>query len=317
MCPLRLIRGLHNLTSNDAGNVVTIGSFDGVHLGHRAVLAQVIDAARRLDLPSLAMIFEPQPQEFFQPERAPARLMRLRDKAEALFEAGIDRVLVLPFNAKLRNLSAAQFIEQVLVAGLGVKHLVVGDDFRFGCDRTGDFAMLEQVGQSLSDDRDFTVTDTATLESGLERISSTRIRQLLCQGQLGQAAELLGYDFTVKGRVIKGQQLGRTIGAPTANVLLKRYRSPVAGVFCVRTQLDDGRVFQGVANVGVRPTVTGDLKPLLEVHLFDFADDLYGQRISVVFDHKLRDEQKFASLDALKTQIAQDMSEARHWYSQR
>lgn len=211
------IRGLHNLRPRHRGSVATIGSFDGVHLGHQAILRQVTGKARELGLPSVAMVFEPQPHEYFAGDKAPARLMRLRDKMRALFAAGIDRVLCLQFNPSLRSLSAQAFIQRVLVEGIGVKYLVVGDDFRFGCDRSGDYQALKRAGQQFG----FEVTDTHTYEIGGERVSSTRIRQALEQSQFELAAQLLGKPYVITGHVIYGQQLGRQLGVPTANVQLR------------------------------------------------------------------------------------------------
>lgn len=305
------IRGLHNLRVEHRGSVVTIGAFDGVHLGHQAILKQVVAEACRLGVPSVAMVFEPQPNEYFSQDKAPARLMRLREKLTALFSAGIDRVLCLRFDAKLAALTADEFIQRVLIDGLGVQHLVVGDDFRFGCDRRGDFDLLRSWGE----DRGFSVADTATLQITGARASSTRIRQALADDNFELAEQQLGQSYSISGRVIYGQQLGRTIGVPTANVQLKRYRSPLTGVFAVAVKLASGEICQGVANVGVRPTVAGDAKPLLEVHIFDFDDNLYGQHIEVSFRAKLRDEQKFASLEQLKQQIERDINDARAHFS--
>ncbi|MGS2717987.1 bifunctional riboflavin kinase/FAD synthetase [Eionea flava] len=304
------LRGLHNVRPEHRGNVVTIGAFDGVHLGHQAILRQVVEQARERDLPSLVMIFEPQPHEFFSGETAPARLMRLREKIRALFAAGIDRVFCLPFNQWLSQLPADAFIQQILLDTLGTKSLVIGDDFRFGRGRQGDYALLKTAGQ----DKGFVVTDTATYLVDGERVSSTRIRRELELANFDRVPSLLGSDYTVSGRVVKGQQLGRQLGAPTANVHLHRYRSPLAGVFGVTTTLESGEVLPGVANVGVRPTVSGDAKPILEVHLFDRDDDLYGQVINVKFEHKIRDEQRFDGIEALRAQIQRDIQQARQWF---
>jgi riboflavin kinase/FMN adenylyltransferase len=301
------IRGLHNLRPEHKGCVATIGSFDGVHLGHQAILRQLIELARTKSLPAVAIVFEPQPHEFFARDKAPARLMRLREKLEALWAAGIDKVLCLQFNESLRSLSAEQFIDRVLVQGLAVKHLVVGDDFRFGCDRKGDYALLQQKSRSGG----FEVMDTHTLELGGGRISSTRIRQLLESGDFVAAQALLGKPYSIYGRVVYGKQLGRQLGVPTANVQLRRYRSPLHGVFAVTAIFKDKTCVQGVANVGVRPTVNGLSKPLLEVHLFNFSRDIYGAVIDVKFHKKLRDEQKFESLDALKAQLQTDIENAK------
>lgn len=304
------IRGLHNLRPWHRGCVATIGSFDGVHLGHQAILRQLQQVAAAHQLPSVVIIFEPQPHEFFAGDKAPARLMRLREKVQDLLAAGVNRVLCLQFNERLRNLSAEAFVEQVLINGLGIKHLVVGDDFRFGCDRRGDFALLQTIGQQCG----FGVTDTVTLEVAGERVSSTRIRQLLEQGDFAGAEQLLGKPYSINGRIAYGQQLGRKLGVPTANVHLRRYRSPLHGVFTVTVKFAEGNVHKGVANVGVRPTVTGDKKPLLEVHLFDFSRMAYGAMIDVTFHTKLRDEKKFNSLDELQTQLQTDIAQARQFF---
>lgn len=305
------IRGLHNLGPEHKGCVATIGSFDGVHLGHQLILQQLIQVARAQGVPAVAIVFEPQPTEFFAGDKAPARLMRMREKLEALWAAGIDKVLCLNFNETLRNLSAEQFIDRVLVQGLGIKHLVVGDDFRFGCDRKGDYALLQTKGAELG----FAVTDTHTLDIDGKRVSSTRIRHLLEAGNFPEAEKLLGKPYGVYGRVVYGKQLGRQLGVPTANVDLRRYRSPLHGVFAVTAIFTDGTQVQGVANVGVRPTVNGLKKPLLEVHLFNFSRDIYGAVIDVVFHHKLRDEKKFASLDELKAQLQTDIAEAKAFFN--
>jgi riboflavin kinase / FMN adenylyltransferase len=304
------IRGLHNLRPAHRGCVATIGSFDGVHLGHQAILHQLIETARQRQLPTVAIVFEPQPHEFFSAEKAPARLMRLREKVNALWAAGVDRVVCLHFNQQMRSLSAEDFIQRVLVYGLDIKHLVVGDDFRFGCDRRGDFALLQSKGQELG----FSVSDTHTLEMDGARVSSTRIRQLLEAGDFAEAAKLLGKEYSIHGRVVYGKQLGRQLGVPTANVDLRRYRSPLHGVFAVTVTFVDGEVVQGVANIGVRPTVDGSKKPLLEVHLFEFSRSIYGAVIDVIFKRKLRDEQKFASLDELKAQLQTDIAQARDFF---
>lgn len=310
--PFSLIRGLHNLRTPHRGCVATIGSFDGVHRGHRAIIDQLLVQAQQLGLPSVVMVFEPQPFEFFAGDKAPARLMRLRDKIRVLSACGVDRVFCLQFNQRLRQLSAHDFIKQVLVDGLGIKSLVVGDDFRFGCDRAGDFSLLQKAGEEYG----FSVYDTCTVQEGGERISSTRIRGALLAEQFEEAERLLGHPYTMRGRVVYGQQLGRTIGVPTANVRLRRYRSPLNGVFAVRLRLvKEGLWLPGVANVGVRPTVGGETRPILEVHLLDFTGHLYGQEVEVVFDKKLRDEQKFSSLDALKTQIHSDIVTAKQYFN--
>ena len=307
---MTFIRDLQSLQSFNQRSVVTIGSFDGVHLGHQAILNQVKAVAAELGLPSVVMTFEPQPQEFFSGERAPARLMRLREKVEALFEFGVDQVLCLQFNRELRNLTAAEFVRSVLVDGLGTRHLIVGDDFRFGCDRSGDFKMLSEMGETY----DFAVQDTETLEVDGQRVSSTLVRQILERGNFERASQLLGKPFTITGRVVYGQQLGRELGFPTANVQLNRYSAPLSGVYAVLVNID-GAVYQGAANVGLRPTVGDLLKPILEVHLLDFEADLYGRRIEVEFVTKIRDEEKFTSLDKLIESIQRDVKQIRAWFA--
>ncbi|MDX2464396.1 MAG: bifunctional riboflavin kinase/FAD synthetase [Porticoccus sp.] len=307
----QFIRGLHNLKPSQGGCVATIGSFDGVHRGHRAILQQLIDKAAELDLPSVVMIFEPQPQEFFSGEQAPARLMRLREKVEAFIEAGVDQVFCLQFNRSLRSLSAMDFIDQVLISGLGIRCLVVGDDFRFGHDRSGNHQLLERVGKQQG----FEVLDTHTLEYKDERISSTRIRHALEQADFSLAETLLGKPFRITGRVVYGQQLGRQLGLPTVNVQLNRYRAPLSGVYVVEVLLGD-RCLPGVANVGVRPTVGDLIKPVLEVHLLDFDEQLYGRRIQVEFKAKVREEAKFASLDMMVEEIHNDITVAREYFAE-
>ncbi len=315
---MRLIRGLTNLKAvsqrHDSplagGCVATIGNFDGVHIGHRTILEQVKEKASALGLPSVVMVFEPQPREFFQGDEAPPRLMAFRQKFEALTAAGIDYVLCLHFNSRFRRLTSREFIDTVLVNGLGVRHLVVGDDFRFGCDRTGDFMLLREAGEAQG----FTVENTRTVTVNGERVSSTRIRERLNANRLEEAEELLGHPCRVRGRVVYGRQLGREIGAPTANIRLKRM-APLQGVYVVAVTLDDGSIHDGVANIGLRPTVDGK-QPALEVHLFDFAGTLYGRQIDVVFRHGLRQEIKFGSVDALKEQIERDFADARAWLAE-
>jgi len=309
---MQLVRGLHNLRPGHRGCVASIGNYDGVHRGHQAILKRLRERAAELQLPSCVILFEPQPREYFTPETAPARLARLRDKIELLTAEGIDRVVCLAFNRRLRELSAAQFVQQVLVDGLGVRHLEIGDDFRFGCDRAGDFEFLRQAGAEYG----FTVEAATTVELDGERISSTRVRQALAAGDFALAERLLGRPYSIGGRVLHGQKLGRQLGTPTANVQLKRRKAPLQGVYLVSARLD-GRRVPGVANIGVRPSVNGDGRAHLEVHLLDFSGDLYGQRMNVAFHRKLRDEQRFASLEALKAAIDADIAAARaYWLGQ-
>jgi len=308
------IRGLNGLRDHHRGCVTTIGSFDGVHLGHRSILTRLGEIAAQLKQPSLVIIFEPQPYEYFARGGAPARLSRLREKVNALFAAGVDRILCLKFDSYLRNLSAQEFIDDILIKQLGVSHLEIGDDFRFGCDRAGDFALLRQAGQKHG----FTVEDTQTLLIDSLRVSSTRVRELLALGDLGKVETLLGRPYSVSGRVGYGQQIGRSINIPTANLALGRFRSPVSGVFAVDAKIEGfDEIFQGVANVGVRPTVSGQIKPLLEAHLFDFDEQIYGSCIEITFCKRLRPEKKFESLDTLKEQIELDIKLGKQYFYER
>ena len=312
---MRLIRGLTNLKrlSGQAGSplaggcVATIGNFDGVHLGHKTIIDQVKQKASQLGVPAVVMIFEPQPREFFQGAEAPPRLMPFRQKFEALLAEGVDVVLCIRFDETFRSYSGMGFIEDVLISGLGVRHLVVGDDFRFGCDRAGDFKLLQSVGQ----ERGFTVENTRTVTVDGERVSSTRVRNALNVNGLEEAERLLGHPYRIHGRIVYGRQLGRQLNAPTANILLNQMPA-LRGVYVVRARLETGEWCDGVANIGLRPTVDGK-RPSLEVHLFDFAGTLYGQHLEVVFRHGLRDEVKFDSVDELRQQIARDFDNARAW----
>ena len=306
---MQLVRGLHNLRSRHRGCVATIGNFDGVHRGHQAILARLRERAAELGLPSCVVIFEPQPREFFAPDKAPARLTRLREKLCLLEQQGIDQVLCLAFNRRLRELSAAEFVQAVLVEGLAVRHLEVGDDFRFGCDRAGNFDFLLRAGAAEG----FSVEAATTIEVDGQRVSSTRLREVLARGDLQAAQALLGRPFSLTGRIVHGQKLGRQLGAPTANVQLKRRSTPLSGVYMVSLVLD-GSPHPGVANIGMRPSVRSDGQPHLEVHLLDLQADLYGRRAQVVFHHKLRDEQRFASLEALKAAISADIAAARDYW---
>lgn len=315
---MEIIRGLINVKERHKGCVVTIGNFDGVHLGHQAILTLVKQKAKEKGVTSLLVCFEPQPKEFFdeffgeKPEvgGAPARLTRFREKVELLEKYGIDSVLCFKFDEKTRSLTAAEFID-VLVSQLQVKALFVGDDWRFGHDRSGDFEMLQQAGLK----HDFDVTDIHTLVYENSRVSSTRIRECLAAGDFGRAEKMLGYPFAITGKVIYGRQIGRTLNAPTANIQLHRYRAPIDGVYAVEVEGLDKR-YQGVANVGVRPTVEeATLKPILEVHLFDFKENIYGAYVKVIFRHKIRDEKKFATMDELKSAIAEDMECVRQYFS--
>ncbi|MEY8203616.1 MAG: bifunctional riboflavin kinase/FAD synthetase, partial [Bermanella sp.] len=305
---MQFFRGLHNIVPFEQGCVLTIGNFDGVHIGHKQVLHKLKQQGQQLNLPTVVMVFEPQPKELFDAEGAPARLSNVADKSVLLASEKIDALACMAFNARFRGLSAQQFVEQVLVKGLNVKALIIGDDFRFGCDRGGDFGYLQEAGKQHG----FSVLATNTVQQQGERVSSTLIRTALQQGDLAQAAALLGRPFSISGRVAHGQKLGRTLGVPTANVLLKRNKTPLNGVFAVTVATAAGE-YKGVANIGMRPTV-GALQPILEPHLFNFAGDLYGQRIRVTFNKKIRDEKRFNGLDELKAAIHQDIQLAQAYF---
>ena len=310
---MELIRGQHNLRPWHHGCVATIGNFDGVHLGHRAILDQLAVQAAHWRLPRLVITFEPQPQEFFAgPNAPPARLMRLREKLLALDGLGIERVLCLKFDHRLAALPATEFIDELLVNRLGIRYLVVGDDFRFGHRRAGDFAMLVEAGQRHG----FEVTDTHSYILDGERISSTRTRQALAHGDLKTAARFLGRPYDMCGRVAHGDQIGRTIGFPTANIHLHRRVTPVYGVYAVLISGAHLQPWPGVANVGRRPTVRG-IRQQLEVHLLDFKGDLYGQQVKVDFLHYIRPEQRFDTLLALQAQIQRDTLTARKYFAVR
>lgn len=307
---MELIRGLHNLRPRHRGCVTTIGAFDGVHYGHRAVLKQLMERGEELGVPTTVVVFEPLPREYFAPKEAPARLMSFREKFQAFKALGIDQVLRIRFTPAFRAMSAREFIHAVFVEGLATQHIIVGDDFRFGRNRGGDFELLKEEGGKQG----FDVVPTPTLEIRGERVSSTRIRQALENIDFELAEALLGKPFSISGRVIVGQQLGRTLGAPTANLELHRLKAPLSGVFAVDVAIG-GEYLHGVANIGTRPTVDDSLKAILEVHLLDFNCTIYGKQIEVIFREKIRDEQKFASIDELKEQIHKDFVTGRHYFA--
>jgi riboflavin kinase/FMN adenylyltransferase len=290
-----------------SGVGLTIGNFDGVHRGHRAMLDRLVAKARELKLACCVLTFEPHPREFFAPGSAPARLSRLREKLELIAEAGVDRTHVLRFGASLASLSPERFVEDVLLRGLGVRWLLVGRDFRYGAKRAGDFAAL----QSAADKGGFGLEAMNDVMEGGQRVSSSGVRAALAAGDLAGAARLLGRDYTMSGRVAHGEKLGRTLGFPTANIVLRR-QPPLAGIFAVESELEETHArLQGVASVGRRPTVRQNAPPLLEVHLFDWHGDLYGRHLRVKFLRKLRDEKKYDGLEALRSAIAQDVAQAK------
>ncbi len=309
---MEVVRGLHNLRPRHRGCVATLGNFDGVHLGHQAVIGQLAEKAQELRLPTLVMIFEPQPLEYFRPDQTPARLTRLREKLMALRRYSVDRVLVVRFDRSFAAMTAEDFIERVLVEKLGVRYLVVGDDFRFGHERRGDFAMLAAAGLRHG----FPVVNVHTYAIDDERVSSTRIRERLAAGDLAGAERLLGRPYRMSGRVAHGDKIGRRLGVPTANIHLHRRETPVRGIFVVELFGIDGEPWPGVASIGTRPTVNGT-RVLLEVHLLDFDRNLYGAHVHVNFLHKLREEKRFDSVDEMVRRIREDIAQAREFFRRR
>jgi riboflavin kinase/FMN adenylyltransferase len=303
---MELIRGGHNLGARHRGCVATIGNFDGVHRGHAAVVTSLRQAGERLCQPPTVITFEPHPREFFAPAKAPPRLTRLRDKLAALDQLGVARVLCLPFGWQLASQSPQAFVDELLVERLGVSFLMVGDDFRFGRDRAGDFAFLAEAGER----RGFEVTRMPTVLDDDERISSTRIREALARRDLATAERLLGRAFGISGRVAHGDRIGRELGWPTVNLPFARTQPPLAGVYAVRVDGPGLRDHPGVASLGTRPVVGGE-STLLEVHLFDYQGDLYGAHLTVRFKAWIRDEANLPSMAALRDQIGRDAEQAR------
>lgn len=301
---MQLIRGLDSLPKAARGCVATIGNFDGLHLGHQSIIKRLKTKAAELGLPSLVVSFEPLPAEFFGRQSSHHRIMNLRDKVIALQTLQVDQFLLIRFNKAFAAMSAESFVTDVLKEKLGVRHLYVGDDFRFGANRQGDFDFLRQ-----HQDESFTVSATDTLLADGERVSSTRIRQVLKAGELQHATDLLGRPYQVTGRVIRGDQLGRQLGFPTANLNMDAGDIPLRGVYACYAAVDGGVEHPAVINLGTRPTVSG-LAFRAEVHLLNLKENLYRQHLSVRFVEKLRDEQQFDSVDALKAQIQQDVKQA-------
>lgn len=290
---------------------LTIGNFDGVHLGHQALLSRLLDAAKLRGIPSAVVIFEPHPREFFTPDQAPARLTSLREKLELLAELGVDRVHICRFNSQFAQMSASDFIA-ALYQKLAVKYILIGDDFRFGSGRSGDFALMEKIASQHS----FTVEAMhSVLHDGL-RVSSTAVRSALAAGNMRAAARFLGRPYSISGRVVHGDKLGREIGFPTANVQMKHNRPPLSGIFVVRVTGDHIPVLHGAASLGVRPTVHKNGRAVLEIHLLDFAQEIYGQHLRVEFLYKLRNEEKYPDLKSLTQQIALDVANTRKWFKE-
>jgi len=286
---------------------LTIGNFDGVHRGHQALLQQVVAAAKARKITSAVMTFEPHPREFFAPQAAPARVANLRDKITALRACGIEHVFVMHFNRNLASMTAETFIDDVLVRGCDARWLAVGDDFRFGSRRAGDVSLL----RAHANRGGYEVAQLATVTEGAERVSSSGVRAALLDGDLQQAQRLLGRPYSISGRVLHGAKLGRTIGFPTLNLRIAHKRPAVHGVFAVRVFGIDDRAWPGVASVGLRPTISQSGRWLLEVHLFDFAASIYGRLVRVEFVQRLRDEEKFGTLDQLTEAIRNDAAQAR------
>ena len=303
---MRVIRGLPEVA--DGPVALTIGNFDGVHRGHQAMLSRLTEAADDLALPSAILTFDPHPREFFAPAAAPPRLSSRRAKFERFAALDVDRLYILRFDAGIAGLAPTEFIDEILVRRLGIRWLLVGEDFRFGKGRAGDLATLREAARTYS------VEAMGAVSVAGERVSSTAVRSALAAGDFAHARTLLGAPFTIAGRVAHGAKLGRNLGFPTANIAL-RGRPPLAGVFAVRIHGLGDAPRSGVASLGVRPTVLSAGSPLLEVFIFDFDAPIYGCRVTVEFLHKLRDEARFPGLDALTAQIRADVAHAREFFA--
>lgn len=308
---MRILRSVP--AAADAPVAVTIGNFDGVHLGHQAMLNRLGGEARARGLCACALTFEPHPREFFAPDRAPVRLTSLREKLALLADYGMERTYVCRFDYRFAQISADAFIERILVQGLGAQYVLVGDDFRFGARRAGDFGLLKSHAARLG----YTVDAMGSVTLDGLRVSSTAVREALAEGELPRATALLGRPYSISGRVVHGDALGRNLGYPTANVQMKHNRPPLAGIFAVEVGGVADGLLPGVASLGVRPTVKQNAAPVLEVYLLDFSGDLYGRHVRVDFLHKLRNEEKFADLDTLTRRIAADVAEARTFFASR
>lgn len=304
-----VIRGLANIASAPKNSIVTLGNFDGVHIGHQALLKKTVEKARELKTTSLAMIFEPQPFEFFAKTPPAPRLTRWREKFSLLAKTGIDAVLVIRFNRQFANLTAENFIQQVLKEGLEAKHIIVGDDFHFGRGREGNFNFLKTIGQRFG----ISVENMPSIILHDKRVSSTEVRKALALSNHELVKELLGHTYSMQGRVVYGDQRGRQMGFPTANIYLHRVATPVQGVYIVRMHGIAKKGLPGVANVGIRPTI-GGTRSLLEVHLFDFSEEIYGRHVEIEFCEKIRDEKRYPNLDLLIEQIGKDAIDARLYF---
>ena len=308
---MRITRGIPAAAAGPTA--LTIGNFDGVHLGHQAMLAELVRAAHRFQAPACVMTFEPHPREFFAPDKAPTRLTSLREKLEVLADFGVDRVHLCRFSYAFAQITAEDFIDRVIAQGLGARWLLVGDDFRFGARRGGDLVMLRQAAPRFG--IEVAALTSVTLDG--ERVSSTAVRAALAAGDLDRAGRLLGRAYSMSGRVVRGDGLGRKLGFPTANIQIKHNRPPLTGIFVV--ELDGVRdvPLRAVASLGVRPTVRQQGAPTLEVHIFGFEGDLYGRHVRVDFLHKLREEERYADLATLTRQIALDVENAKNYFRRR
>jgi riboflavin kinase/FMN adenylyltransferase len=303
---------LRGLVSPDSQPVaLTIGNFDGVHKGHQALLRELRSEAKARGLQTGVVIFEPHPRELFTPDQAPVRLTSLREKLELFSSLGVDRVHVCRFNRQFAKISAAEFIN-ALHQRLNARFVLIGDDFRFGSERGGDFALMEKIGGRVG----FAVRSVHTVTLEGVRISSTAVRGALAAGQLRTAHSYLGRHYSISGRVVHGDKVGRKLGFPTANIQLKHNKPPVSGIFVVQAHAEGLGVLQGVASLGVRPTLMSDAKPVLEVHLFEFSQRIYGKHLRVQFLQKLRDEEKYPDVETLTRHIAQDVDNAKKWFEQ-
>jgi len=305
---MRLTRGVPAAAAGPTA--LTIGNFDGVHLGHQAMLAELTRAAGRLGMPSCVLTFEPHPREFFAPDKAPTRLTSLREKLELLAGRGIDRVHLCRFDYRFAQITAEDFIERIIARGLGARWLLAGDDFRFGARRAGDLVMLKRNGARLGVE----VFALASFVQDGERVSSTAVRRALAAGELARAERLLGRPYSISGRVVRGDGLGRKLGFPTANVQMKHNRPPLTGIFAVRLYGAAAAPLRGVASLGVRPTVKQQDAPVLEVHALDYEGDLYRRHVRVEFLRKFRDEEKYADLATLTRRITLDVENARAFF---